>query len=98
MQSCSHESETAFMCPTANCMTTATTKRSITRHLTKCYDISINRKRNQKNKICGHYQNVFQKKSYRDRQVKQCHKDVNDMMEENSNPLEVQSEERPTMA
>ena len=87
-----------YLCPTANCITTATTKRSITRHLKKCYDISINRKRNQQNKICGYCQNVFQKKSNRDRHVKQCHKDVNDTMEEDSNALEVQSEERPTMA
>ena len=40
----------------------------------------------------------LKKKSNRDRHVKQCHKDVNDTMEEDSNALEVQSEERPTMA
>ena len=63
-----------YQCPTANCITTATTKRSITRHLKKCYGISINRKRNQQNKICSYYQKVFKKKSNRNRHVKQCHK------------------------
>ena len=76
-----------YLCPTANCITTATTKRSITIHLKKCYD-----------KFAAIVRRYFKKKSNRDRHVKQCHKDVNDTMEDDSNALEVQSEERPTMA
>ena len=50
-----------YLYPTANCITTATTKRSITRHLKKCYHISINRKRNQQNKICGYVRRYLKK-------------------------------------
>ena len=71
-----------YLCPTANCNTSASTKRSIMRHLKNCSTISKNRRKHEQNKVCKYCQKRFQKKFNRDRHIKQCHDQEIDMQVE----------------
>lgn len=64
-----------YLCPTANCRTYVSTKRSIKRHLMNCNETAQIRNKHKQNKICKYGQKKFQKKFKRYRQVKQCHVD-----------------------
>ena len=58
-------SNNLYICPTENCEASATTRRSIKKHLKNCKKISQNKKRDANNKVCQYCHKTFLKEPNR---------------------------------
>ena len=58
-------SNNLYICPTENCEASATTRRSIKKHLKNFKKISQNKKRDANNKVCQYCHKTFLKEPNR---------------------------------